>query len=178
MQSRRHDGFTLFESLIALALFVMLGFFIWELFGALFPRDGPMSLNIAASRSLVLQQSRQAIRKLFYRVQEGIQLISPAPGRTARELVFRDIRNRSIRLRHVATEKRVVCEYLQEDGTWVPEKTVESTNARPIQIDSCESALFTALTPATVCVNFTTSDDRVRETYMTVITLSNTRLDR
>jgi prepilin-type N-terminal cleavage/methylation domain-containing protein len=177
MKAARGHGFTLFESLIALALFVLLGFFIYELFGALFPRDGPMSLNIATSRSLVLQQSRQAIRKLFYRVQEGIQLIAPAPGGTARELVFRDIRNRTVRLRHLVPEKRVVCELLQDD-TWVPERSVESTNARPIQIDACESALFTALSPATVCVNFTTSDDRVRESYMTVITLSNTRLDR
>ncbi len=40
--------------------------------------------------------------------------------------------------------------------------------------DPVESSQF----PATVCVNFTTFDDRVRETYMTVITLANTRLDQ
>lgn len=172
-------GFTLLESLVALALFVLLGATVWQVFGLLFPREGQMSLFTATSRSLVLQQSRHALRKLFYRVQEGIQILEPRFGATSNELVFRDIRNRTVRLRHLQREKRVVCEVLA-DGTWQLEKAAATTplDNQGIQIDACESALFTALTPATVCVAFTTVDDRVRETYMTVITLSNTRLDQ
>ena len=173
------NAFTLFESLITLALFSMLVILIWNLFGALFPREGPMSLFTATSRSLVLQQSRNAIRKLFYRVQEGIQIIEPEPGQSSRRLVFRDIKNRSVRLTHRPAERRVVCE-VYKNGAWVDERTVDGDrdDTQGIRIDSCENALFTALSPATVCVNFTTFDDRVRESYMTVITLSNTRLDQ
>lgn len=157
----------------------MLVILVWSLFGSLFPREGPMSLFTATSRSLVLQQSRNAIRKLFCRVQEGIQIIEPEPGRSSRRLVFRDIKNRAIRLVHRAAERRVVCEIFK-GGSWVDERTVDGgrDDTQGIRIDSCESAVFTALSPATVCVNFTTFDDRVRETYMTVITLANTRLDQ
>lgn len=177
--ARARRGFTLLETLVALALFVLLGAVLWQLFGALFPREGGMSIYAATSRSLVLQQSRTAIRKLFYRVQEGIQILEPEPGKTTRFLRFRDIRNRTVRLKHLPRERRVVCEVFK-DGDWVLEKQA-ATGAgdnQGIQIDYCESALFTALTPATLCVNFTTVDDRVRETYMTVITLSNSRLDQ
>jgi hypothetical protein len=157
----------------------VLSILVWTLFTMLFPREGPMSLFTATSRSLVLQQSRNAIRKLFYRVQEGIQIVEPEPGASSRRLVFRDIKNRSVRLTHRAAERRVVCE-VYKDGTWVDERTVDGgrDDTQGIRIDSCESALFTALSPATVCVNFTTFDDRVRETFMTVITLANTRLDQ
>lgn len=172
-------AFTLVESMVALGLFALLGTVVWSLFGVLFPREGGLSLFTATSRSLVLQQSRNALRKLFYRVQEGIQILEPAPGRTAREVVFRDIRNRTVRLKHLAAEKRVVCE-VYKDGAFVLEKAAATTplDNQGIQIESCESALFTTLSPATLCVEFTTVDDRVRETYMTVITLSNTRLDQ
>src|SRR5262249_52366827 len=94
-------GFSMLEAMIALALFVLLGAVVWQVFGILFPREGGMSLYTATSRSLVLQQSRHALRKLFYRVQEGIQILTPAPGQTAREVSFRDIKNRTVRLRHL-----------------------------------------------------------------------------
>jgi hypothetical protein len=138
-----------------------------------------MSLFTATSRSLVLQQSRQAIRKLFYRVQEGIQIVEPLPGQTARTLLFRDVKNRVVRIRHLQQEKQLITE-VWRDGAFVDERHTfqPGDELQGIQIGFCDSALFTALSPGTVCVSFTTFDDRVKESSMTVITLANSRLDR
>lgn len=169
-------GFTLLEALLGLGLLTVLLVSIWNVFGRLFLREGPMSLNTATSRSLVLQQSRLAIRKLFYRVQEGIQILEPLPGMTARHLLFRDVKNRVVQLIHDPVRKKLSTR-LFRNGQVVTDVD-PSDDLLGIEVNSCESALFTAITPGTVCVSFTTSDDRVKEAYMTVITLSNTRLDR
>lgn len=172
------DGFTLIEGLLAGALVSLLVILLWQVFGRVFGREGPLSFFTATSRSLVLQQSRQAIRKLFYRIQEGIQVLEPPPGRTDRQLVFRDLKNYRVRLRHLPREKRLVTERY-EGGAYVKEIRLrgEEDDLQGIQLHQCESALFTVLTPTTVCVSFTTYDDRVRETFMTVITLINPNLD-
>ena len=173
-------GFSLFEGLIALALFSVLLIVIGPIFSKLMGRDGPMSINVGASRSLVAQQSRMAIRKLFYRLQEGIQIISPLPGVTAGELVIRDMRNRQVRVVGIAAEKKLVTERLQPDGSWVRESTLphEASDSDGIVIPFCEDVQFTAITPGAVCVSFSSFDDRVKESFMTVIALANARLVR
>lgn len=172
-------GLTSIETLIALALFSLLIIAVWNVFGALFAREGPISLFAGTSRSVVLQQSRNAVRKLFCRIQEGVQIEAPPPGTTARELVFRDIKNRRVRVRHLADQRRLVTERLV-NGVYVREQLLahELDKFRGIEVGFCESALFTALTPAMVVVSFTSFDDTVRETFMTVISLANVRLDR
>ena len=173
-------GFTLFEALLAFALFSLLMVLLWPLFTKLMGREGPMSISIGASRSLVAQQSRQAIRKLFYRIQEGIHIVSPLPGVTDTTLVFHDMRNQTVRVSAVPNEKKVVTERLMPDGTWTRETLLphDPSDAEGIVIPFCEEMQFTAITPGAVCVNFTSFDDRVKETYMTVIALSNARLVR
>jgi prepilin-type N-terminal cleavage/methylation domain-containing protein len=172
------SGFGFIEMLVAVALGGVLLALSSSLFGKLYSRDGPMSLFTATSKSLVFQQSRQAIRKLFYRVQEGIQIVYPHPGNTSHNFIFRDVRNHTVRLHYLADEKKLVSERLVS-GVFVSERSpVVQPKEVGLTINSCQDALFTVLTPNMVLVNFTTSDDRVQESYMTVITLSNSTLDQ
>src|SRR5207237_443447 len=100
------------------------------------------------------------------------------PGGVSHDLVFRDVRNRKIRLHYLSDEKRLVSERFQ-NGVYVSERTSKDVSeGQGIQIDQCENSLFTVLTPSSVLVNFTTFDDRVKETYETIICLSNTKLDQ
>src|SRR5205085_4170932 len=126
-------------------------------------------------------QSRQAIRKLFYRLQEGIHILKPLPGITEGELVFRDLRNRMVRLHYLAEQRKLVTERMQADGvSWALESSLprDPYDAEGIAIPFCEDVQFTVLSPGAVCVSFTSVDDRVKETFMTVIALSNARLVR
>lgn len=169
---------SVFEMLVALALFSVLVILIWMLMGNFLRREGKSSILTGTSRSLVLQQSRQAIRKLHYRLQGGTQILSPLPGITSRELVFRDSRNRQVRLRYVPAQKQLVAERSVE-GEYASERRIGTTGEEHgFDVSFCENALFTVLSPRTVCVNFTTFDDRLKESYMIVITLANSRLAR
>lgn len=177
MRSTR-QAVTVFEMLIATALFSLLILLIWMLMGTFLRREGKSSILTGTSRSMVLQQSRQAIRKLHYRLQGGTQLLSPLPGITSRELVFRDGKNRQVRLKYVPAQKQLVAERLV-DGAYLPEKQVSTSGEdASLDVSFCESALFTVLSPRVVCASFTTYDDRLQESYMTVITLANARLAR
>ena len=176
--ARPFHGLTLVEALIAISLVSILLVGMWNSLGKLFSSDGPMSLQVGASRSVVLQQSRGAIRKLFYRIQEGIQIETPFPGQSQREMAFRDIRNHRVRIRLVEGEHRLVTERLV-DGVSVRESRMQDPTeaARGIEVACCESAVFTAISPTSVWVSFTTFDEKVRDTFMTVISMANLKLD-
>lgn len=169
---------SVFEMLIAAALFSLLIILIWMLMGNFLRREGKSSILTGTSRSLVLQQSREAIRKLHYRLQGGTQILSPLPGLTARALEFRDARNRRVRLRYVPPQKQLIAERMV-DGAYVAERRIATPgDEQGSDLSFCESALFTVLSPRVVCVSFTTFDERLKESYMTVITLANSRLAR
>ena len=173
----RRRGMSLFEMLMGLALLVLLFTLIWSLWGTLTARSSRLNLVTGASRTMVQQQSRQAIRKLFYRLQEGIQILEPLPGGSANALVFRDILNNTIRLRLDRNKNMVITERLK-DRTFELETPELSTSAfdKPIQVASCKAVTFTTITPTTVLVAFTTADSQIADSFMAIISLANGRL--
>lgn len=63
---------------------------------------GKMSQNL--SKRLVLQmEARKALLNLYREVQEGIEVIQPAPGSTLPYMIYRDLRN------------NIIIVYLEED---------------------------------------------------------------
>lgn len=162
---------------MAIALFGVLATGLWNLFHNFVGRGAKMSVVGGASRALVQQQTRVALRKLFHRLEEGIQVLEPVPGTSAPAIVFRDLLNRTIRLRHDALQNALVAER-QEGAAWVPESAADADAALviPIRVSFCDRVVFTALSPTDVAVGFTTSDREVAESCMSVLHLRNARL--
>jgi len=174
---QRPWGVTIAELLIALALFSVLSGVAWSLFSNFASQDSKLSVTRGASLTLVQQQSRQAIRKLFYRLQEGIEIIEPPPGKTDSNLQFRDLLNRTVRLRHDQARRELVSERLAE-GVFVDERSLPTTHlmVQPIRLDHCSHITFTTLTPTTLFVSFSTSDQAHGDSFMSIVHLPNSQL--
>lgn len=174
----RHPGAsTIVEALVGLALFSFLSVVLWNLFGNFVARGSRMSVVGGASRALVQQQTRVALRKLFHRLEEGIQVLEPVPGRTADAIVFRDLLNRTIRLRHDPVQHALLAE--RQEGTgWIPESDgdADAQLVLPIRVSFCDHVVFTALSPTAVVVGFTSSDSQIADSFLSVLHLRNSRL--
>jgi len=175
-----HEGYqrgvTLIEIVVAMGLLTLLMGLLWFLLGQ-FTGRGQLSVATGASRAIVQQQSRLAIRKLFHRLQEAIQILEPPVGKTAQHLIFRDVLNRTVRLQLDAANGQLVSERLVS-GNYVGERELEQDNpmVKPIRVPFCESVHFTTLGPTAAFVTLTSADKHVADSFMSVIYLSNSRL--
>ncbi len=81
----RRRAFTLFEILIALALFsILIGLLAWLL------GFGGRSTGRLTSSLALHQATRRATARFLADIQEGMEVISPRPGNTAAYTVIRD----------------------------------------------------------------------------------------
>ena len=170
-------GFTIVEALISIALFSVLCVVLWGILGQFVGRSSRLSVTTGAARSMVQQQSRQTIRKLFYRLQEGIEILQPLPGHSSSSIEFKDLLNRKVRLRHDAQDQVVVTER-EQGGIYVPERDLadNSTMVQLIEIRDCTEVVFTTLTPTTVFVSFTTRDNDIGDSFLSIVHLKNSGL--
>jgi len=169
-------GTTLVESLIVVALLSLLIVVVWFLLGN-FTGRGRLSIATGTSKTLVQQQGRIAFRKLYERLREAVQVLEPAPGHTGTELVFRDMFNRTVKLRIDPVRKQLISERLVS-GNYVSEEVLEQEGlmARPIRVSACDAAHFSAMGPMSVFVSLTSTDAQVGNSFMGIIFLANSRL--
>lgn len=183
MQARRRVGaFTVVEVLVALAIVTALIAVIYGLSHQLFGSGSRSSLTGLTRRSFLQKDAKAGVRRLMYRLREAIQILAPPPGTSANELVFRDITNAEVRLRHVAGEERVISERKQ-GGAWVEERepaTIATDSGPipatwPVLVRSCRSIRFSALSPDSVTVHATLVNEGALGSMMTVVKLRNAR---
>ena len=180
--SRRARGFTVVEVLVAMAIVVGLVATLYAVMHLLFSSGSRSSLTGLTRRSFMQKDAKSGVRRLMYRLREAIQILSPAPGTTASELVFRDITNAEVRLRHVPAEDRVLSER-QVNGAWVEEVepvTIDTGSGPlpatwPVVIRSCRSIRFTALSPDSITIQATLAAESSLSSMMTVVKLRNAR---
>ena len=180
--ARSRAGYTVVEVLVALAIVLALSAVIWGLMHQLFGSGSRSSLSGLTRRSFLQKDAKAGVRRLTYRLREAIQILSPAPGASASELVFRDITNAQVRLRLVPGEDRVISESL-ESGSWVEEvapKTVDTGSGPmpatwPVLVRNCRSIRFSALSPDSVTVHATLISEGALGAMMTVVKLRNAR---
>lgn len=179
---RTRAGFTLVEVLVAMSVAIALLAVVYGILHLLFNAGSRSSLTGLTKRSFIQKDAKAGVRRLMYRLRESIQVLSPAPGTSASELVFRDITNAEIRLRRIPAEERVVSEHLV-NGAWVEEvqpATVDTGSGPvpatwPVAIRSCRSIRFSALAPDSVSVQATLASEGALGSLMTVVKLRNAR---
>ena len=92
---------TLVEVLVALAVSALVATVLFAAIRHFFSRESKASLATATERAFAQKDLRIGLKKLMLRIREGTEILSPRPGGTASELVFRDVLNQKIRLRVV-----------------------------------------------------------------------------
>lgn len=170
-------GYTLVEGLVALVVAGLVIVLLWGLFLHLVRGQSPMSVVTGTSRTLVQQQTRVGLRLLFHRLQEAVQILEPLPGKTDDQLLFRDLLNRTIRLRFDRDRRELVSERAGQ-GDFVREAEVapDDVVARPIVLSDIDNVVFTVLSPTAAFIALRPSDRGVEDTSMTIIHLGNGKL--
>lgn len=174
------SGVGLVEILIGMALMTAILGSAYGLFRLLFLGSSRASVTGLSRRSALQKDSKSGTRRLIYRLREAIQILSPEAGRSADQLIFRDVTNVEVRIRRAPDGNRVLSER-REDGAWVVESDpvmVETANGSlpaswPVAVGSCRAIRFHALTPDCVTVHATLEWEGQLAGLLTVIKLRN-----
>lgn len=176
----RRRGFTLVELLVAIALVTVLLGAVYGIAHLLFANKSRSNVSGLTRRSFVQKDAKSGLRRLTYRLREAIQILSPEGGRSASELVFRDLTNTEVRLRHIPAEKRVVSER-KDGGGWllevapdvVPTSTGSMVASWPVVIQNCTDVRFTAIAPDCVTIQASIEWEGQVGPLLTVVKLRN-----
>jgi prepilin-type N-terminal cleavage/methylation domain-containing protein len=179
----RRRGWTLVEVVIAIGLVAILLGAAYGVFHLLFANRSRSNVAGLTRRSFVQKDAKAGLRRLTYRLREAIQVLTPQPGKTSEELVFRDLTNCEVRLRHIVAERRVITER-NRNGAWIAETEPETVNTSggklvaswPVRIDNCQGIRFTAIAPDCVTVQASIEWEGQVGPLLTVIKLRNASL--
>jgi prepilin-type N-terminal cleavage/methylation domain-containing protein len=179
----KRRAYTLVEVLVAMGLVSVLLGGAYGVFHLLFSSKSRSNLHGLTRRSFVQKDAKSGLRRLSYRLREGIQILSPVGGTSANELVFRDLTNSEVRLRHIPAERKVVSER-NVDGTWVQETDPDFVNTSggrmvaswPVLIQNCTDIRFTAISPDCVTVQASLEWEGQVGPLLTVVKLRNSAL--
>lgn len=179
----KRRGVTLIEVLIGMAIGAVMIGIVYQTFHLLFNRDSRHSLTSLTTRSFIQKDMKVGLRRLIYRLREGIQIVEPLPGQGGEQIVFRDVTNLKIRIRRDPTRNQLISER-EQGGAWITEDqpTLVDTDAGslpasfPVRMDNCWSAHFTALSPECVSMRVTVEQEGQQGTFMTIVKLRNSNL--
>lgn len=175
-------AFTVVEVLVAFSIFSLIVVTVFSFLSRVFNPDRPSAVRMTGA-SVIRQEGRLAFQKLMWRLEEGIEVVEPAPGRSAPDLVFQDLLNHRIR---IALDERgdLVTYRLTARGA-----ELESTPAtiqcdsgeayaptRPVRIQACKKALFQVLSPTLVTIFLTMVEGNQSQTLVATVRLKNSRL--
>ena len=161
----------------------ILMFVVYQVFHLLFGSRSRHSLVALTRRSFIQKDVKVGLRRLIYRLREGIQVLEPFPGLGGEELVFRDVTNQKIRIRREDSENRLISEK-DEAGNWVREDqptmvtvgTGSLPASLPVKMENCSSLHFTVLSPECVSIRVGLLQEIERGSFMTIVKLRNSSL--
>ena len=176
-------GYSLIEVVAATVIAALMAGIALAAWRALFNPDSRHSVTGLTRGSFSQKDARAGVRRLMYRLREGIQILEPRPGTSGSALLFRDVTNKDVRVRLEPAEKRVVSE-IRRSGAWVREdRPVEVDVAGkktpaswPVQMLNCTALSFTVLSPECAAVEATVVADGQPRLVMTVVKLRNANL--
>lgn len=177
---QRGQAFTLVELLVDLAISSMLIGIIYGLMHLFFWSRSRSNVVGLTHRSHIQKDAKAGIRRLTYRLREGIQILSPQAGTSSSELVFRDISNYDVRIKHLPAEQKVISER-DTNGTWVRETDPEMFGTPsgpalvswPVQILNCSAVRFTVLSGGCVTIQAAIESEGTVGSLLTVVKLRN-----
>lgn len=178
-------GVTIVEILVGAALSAALLGMIYGVFHLFFSDKSRHSVTTMTKRSFIQKDAKAGLRRLIYRLREGIQVLDPEPGRGGTQLVFRDILNRRVRVRRDATQNRMISERF-DGSNWIEERNPEILTSGsvslaatfPIWMPNCTDLYFTVLSPECVAVEASLISDGQPGSMTTVIKLRNSGIAR
>lgn len=177
-------GYSLIEVLVAISLVSVLLGSMYGVSHLMFSSNSKSNLTSMTRRSFVQKDAKSGLRRLTYRLREAIQVLSPEGGRSAPELIFRDLTNSEIRLRHLPAEKRVISER-NVNGSWQLESEPDFVNTPsggrmvaswPVVIQNCSDIRFTAIAPDCVTIQASLEWEGHTGPLMTVVKLRNAEM--
>jgi hypothetical protein len=172
------------EAMIVVVLFSLLMGILWGVYHFFFGGSSRNNMINLSRRNMLQQDAKSATRRLLYRLRESTQILTPTPGTASTEVVFRDITNADVRLRHIPEQKLVVSERMV-GGAWVAEQKEEVVDTGtgtslpvswPVTIQNCVSIRFTAISPDCLTVQASLEMEGQITPLLTVIKLRNSGL--
>lgn len=157
------SAFTLPEVLIVSAIVTVVLAVLYQFLGTVFSTRKQSVVRLTGA-SLLRQDARIALEKLLDRLEEGIEIRSPEPGKEGPALEFRDLLNHPIRL---ALEGRDLVTMTRAAAGWQVETagaTVTTDDGqvyapvRPVKIPSVPKVNFRVMSPNFVVIELTLDD--------------------
>lgn len=176
-------GYTFVEVLVALALATVMASAVLALWRSMFNADSRHSVTGLARSSATQKDAKAGVRRLMYRLREGIQILEPPPGKSGEVLEFQDVTNSSVRIRLEPSEHRVISE-VHRRGQWVRETAPEEIDVGgrkqaaswPVTMPDCTALRFTTLSPECAAVEATVESDGQPRLVMSVVKLRNANI--
>lgn len=157
-------AFTLVEVMIGIAVFLIL----LNVLSAIFSFGDRSSRRITAQLSLQ-QESRKALVRLMREVQEGMEVLRPAPGTTLPYALFTD---KLGRVRWLYLKPSTV-RGAKTFELWMYTRTLDQPIPPEQVLGNIRSAAFTAVSEGALQVNVTLAEDDQSLPLLTTIRLRN-----
>jgi hypothetical protein len=171
------------EALIAAGLFVVMWLVLWQLWSRTMGQGAGSATRLTGA-SFLRQDVRLALEKLLDRLEQGIEILEPAPGRTGAELVFKDILNHTVRLA-IDDRQRLVSrrerseERIDESRNGASRLTAAGrpfAPTNPVDVPRCRRVAFRVLSPSQVAMEVTVADQELEVTVLASARLRNAGL--
>jgi hypothetical protein len=129
-------------------------------------------------RSFMQKDVRPGLRRLFNRASEAVEILEPAAGTTAGEVILRALTGERVRVR---CDRGELISEREENGGWVRElapivlDTAQGPQpvGAPVEMRSVRAASFTVLAPQAMLVDVTLEQAGQQENYLTAIETRN-----
>lgn len=191
MKTNRH-GTTLVEILIAASLLSLILGMAWRLM-SIVNSTGGTSLENLYQRTMLNQDVVTGMEKLYNRLQEGIEILEPRPGKVSTKLVFRDLLNHTVTLKIVSNDRNrpgILVSTCADSGT--PEEKGRGCPAHeksennvvgnqffpvpPVRIENVKSVTFTSLSATCININLILSLSNAEVPMAVTIKMKNSGL--
>ena len=182
MSRMRRCGVTVAETLVALAIVGLVITVLYSFLSRVFATNKP-SVTRMTGASFVRQDVRLAFQKLMDRLEEGIEILSPAPGRAGASLEFKDVLNHSVALELNARAELVSARV--KGGAHVEETAPDEVKTargdtvregRPVKVPGVKKVVFQVLSPTLVTIILTVTDADQTGHLVATARLRNSRL--
>ena len=151
--SKKTRGYTLVEVLVACTIVAMIQTAAVLIFTSLLGRSDASSNRITLDTRIKLQRGvRETVIKLFYKLQESLEIIRPLPGETRDSIYFRDRVSKVLLCKKDATDHPGIFTV----RTYQVNKTGKIiTDEDPVEIENIRSITFTPHSTQSVLIHLT-----------------------